>query len=465
MPLYKYQAVGNGLHTDHPIPDLPFVDDSHIPVGNPDQIEAIGRYPGASETWGREDSLGDSGWIAFTTDPLCHDLAWCVRWHPDHGRSVMLYRDEDAASAYTVYAVGERHALLFRAGGYWWDGATWYRPSQVWDGPHEQYHRRKVPAAATVTAAALLAGGGRAESGRIFTVEEIGDGKTLDGRWLDHLALWAQECGSRDSLVDSVVSLSAPELGADQMVTAAEMASIGGIAASTLRAYIARAEADIPLAQADVSGHSVWSRPVAEDWAEQRRRSAEGVTEALSTGDPEDPGPPGVTDIRRMFGRLFRARLWESPSIRKRWALRWRTESAVGELADGLSRDVAASLSRIVPLDLLPDTITHAFIDEFTAGMDTERLSSRDAEDWVYFGIVPSVAALLGWLVRHAPTHAQYAIQGIIGEAERRIQIPPRISERSIKTALSLDGDIDEGTLNDFLARVFTPEADTHNGD
>ena len=29
-------------------------------------------------------------------------------------------------------------ALLFRAGGYWWDGATWYRPGQVWDGAADE---------------------------------------------------------------------------------------------------------------------------------------------------------------------------------------------------------------------------------------------------------------------------------------------------------------------------------------
>ncbi|MGH3827772.1 MAG: hypothetical protein ACRDQX_11460, partial [Pseudonocardiaceae bacterium] len=47
-------------------------------------------------------------------------------------------------------------ALLFRSGGYWWDGTTWYRPSQVWDGASEEYVARPVPAATTVTATDLL---------------------------------------------------------------------------------------------------------------------------------------------------------------------------------------------------------------------------------------------------------------------------------------------------------------------
>lgn len=44
-------------------------------------IEAIGRQRGTN-TWGREDLCrGDAGWVAFTTDPMRHDLAWVVRSH------------------------------------------------------------------------------------------------------------------------------------------------------------------------------------------------------------------------------------------------------------------------------------------------------------------------------------------------------------------------------------------------
>src|SRR5215472_17844507 len=90
VPLYSYRAVANGLRTDHPIPDLPFVDDSHIPVEDPAGIEATGRRHGG-QTWGRQDrNRRAGGWLAFTTDPLRHDRAWCVRWHPDHGRAVVL---------------------------------------------------------------------------------------------------------------------------------------------------------------------------------------------------------------------------------------------------------------------------------------------------------------------------------------------------------------------------------------
>ncbi|KUM77052.1 hypothetical protein AQI70_14030 [Streptomyces curacoi] len=68
-----------------------------------------------------------SGWRALTTDPLRDEFAWCVRYHPDHGRTVLLVRDEDASEHHIEWHGG---SLLFRSGGYWWDGATWYGPAR-----------------------------------------------------------------------------------------------------------------------------------------------------------------------------------------------------------------------------------------------------------------------------------------------------------------------------------------------
>lgn len=51
------------------------------------------------------------------------------------------------------------------------------------------------------------------------------------------------------------------------------VAEIAEIAASTLRAYISWEENDVPQPQATLNGRSAWTRPVAEEWAEQRRRS------------------------------------------------------------------------------------------------------------------------------------------------------------------------------------------------
>src|ERR1035441_2281390 len=76
MPLYTFRAIANGLHTDHPVPDLPFVDDSHIPVEDPEAVEATGRHSG-TDMWGRFDPVrrfGGGG--AVTTDPGRPDPGW-----------------------------------------------------------------------------------------------------------------------------------------------------------------------------------------------------------------------------------------------------------------------------------------------------------------------------------------------------------------------------------------------------
>lgn len=466
LSLYTYRAVGNGLRTDHPIPDLPFVDDSHIPLDDPAAIEALGRHEGG-ETWGREDQLRRfGGWVAFTTDPLRHDLAWCVRWHPDHGRSVVLYRDDEAASAYMAF---QDAALLYRVGGYWWDGTTWYRPVQVWDGASEEYYRRPAAAAATVTAEALLeADDGDPARGRVLKVSEVDPDAPAPGRWLDDLAHWAHYRNGGRSLGDCVVSLTAPELTAGQLVGAAEMARIGGIAASTLRAYMARGEADVPLPQAMLSGRSAWSQPVAEDWAQQRQRSADGVTAAISTEYAGTSIPPGVAEIWQRFTRTFFAYLWSRPAVRRRWAQRWRTEKAVHDIAEGLGWEAAATTGSLIPAYDLGTTVRHAVLDEFATGQQlhhqtgdkTLRLAdSTDQDDAVFFGIAPPVTHILDWLIRHHPDSARHTIGDIIGEAERRLGIPREVSEQSLGTALALDSKLDETTREEFLSRVLSPDA------
>ena len=107
MILSSERPIANGLRTDHPIPELPFVDDRHIPIEDRHAVEAVGRGAGEG-MWGREDPTSDGGWEAFTTDPQRHDVAWVVRFHPDFGTSVVLYRDEDVSSRHLAL----REALL-----------------------------------------------------------------------------------------------------------------------------------------------------------------------------------------------------------------------------------------------------------------------------------------------------------------------------------------------------------------
>lgn len=436
--------IANGLGTDHPIPDLPFVDDSHIPLDDPYAIEAVGRHAG-TDMWGREDRCSDGGWVAFTTDPIRHDLGWCVRWHPEHGRTVALFRDDDAITAHQAWS---DTALLHRAGGYWWDGTGWYRPSQLYDPAALQYLRKKVPAAVTVSAADLLQAGTDPTAADVLTVADVDPDAPPRGRWADHLALWAaRHDNRRRPLTDCVVQVSAPELAGDQLVTVAELAQIAGISASTLRAYLSRDEADVPPPQVMVSGRAMWSRPVAEDWAELRRTSSEGLEASLAVDVLGSGKAPGVADLYQRFARSFFYRLWEG-GRRKRWALRWRTKEAVQEIAQSLSWEVAASLPRIVPLPDLGVTLEHAILHELIA--DHAKTPGQPC-----YGITPAVERMLAWLVRHDLDQAATVMQHIVGAAEGQ-GIPREVTIRTLSTALHLDRKITDPTgLNDYLDRVF----------
>jgi hypothetical protein len=115
----------------------------------------------------------------------------------------------------------------------------------------------------TVTAEDLLPGGDPSK-GRVLSITELdahGHASASD-RWRDDLALWASH---RDTagLADSLVTLTAPELTGDQLVSIAEMAQIAGIEASTLQAYVSRGEGEVLPLQSTVHGRSAWVRPVA----------------------------------------------------------------------------------------------------------------------------------------------------------------------------------------------------------
>jgi len=86
------------------------------------------------------------------------------------------------------------------------------------------------------------------------------------GRWLDDLALWARRRDLNSELTGFVTGLVAPELTSTQMLGLAQMAEIAGVAASTLRAYFSRGEAEVPQPQAVIGGRSLWARPIAEEW-------------------------------------------------------------------------------------------------------------------------------------------------------------------------------------------------------
>ncbi|MEU3189525.1 hypothetical protein ABZ686_02520 [Streptomyces sp. NPDC006992] len=446
------RPVANGLRTDHPIEGLPFVDDSLLDLDDPAAIEAIGRKV-SDDMWGRFDhNRRSGGWMAFTTHPVRRDLAWSVRHHPEHGTSVLLMRDADASPMHMQWW---SKALLWRSGGYWWDGATWYRPAQIWDAASEEYVRRPVTAATTLTASDVLDRFSTVKEARVLDVTEVDTDAAAPERWDDHLILWSQHRseGARP-LTQCVVSLTAPELTGDRLIGVPEMAKLGGISASTLRAYLARGEGGVPQPQASRSGRNLWARPVGEDWAEARRRSPGSAAEALAANE-HSALPSGLSDLRQRFTGLFRMTLWDRPERRKRWALRYRTADQVTQVASELGLVVADSIDDILPTDALATTIRHALLDEIATGIDLD----GDEEDPVFFGITQDVAKMLDWLIRHHPDRAQHVIGETIGDAERRWEKVPRSAlAQSLRTALALDGQLDEDVYRDYLDRVLPPE-------
>jgi predicted DNA-binding transcriptional regulator AlpA len=455
--LSHVRPLANGASTDHPAPGLPFVDDSHIPIEEgPEAIEAVGRHQGEG-MWGRYDPNHRSGgWHAFTTDPLNHALGWSVRFHPEHGRTVLLLHDLETSDLHSQWS-GDQ--LLFRAGGYWWDGTTWYRPGQVWDPVEERYERRKARAAMTVSAADML--DGRADATRAF----LGKVTTFDAdapspeNWADHLALWAKLHQERDGalpLEQCVVDLASPELSGSQLLGVPEMAELGGITASTLRAYISRGNSEVPQPQATVGGRDQWARAVADDWVEARQRSYEGVRATMTAGD-RDNLSPGAAEVRDHFADDFRSLLWDRPDVRKRWVLRSRNEDSVREVADALAWDVAVSLDRILPTDLLGPTLRGAILHDFAeaVGLNGKTKGSKDGRQRLY--LLRPVAKMLDWFIRHHPESAHAYIGDITREAHDRWQIPAQETLYTLRQAVALDGKLSEEAREAFFALLAPP--------
>lgn len=446
------QPVANGIRTDHPIPGLPFVDDSHIPIDDPDAVEALGRHDG-TDMWGRCDTEKRTGqWAAYTTDPKNHAFAWLVRYHPEHGRSVTLYRDGDGSSAYQEW-FGDR-ALLSRLGGYWWDGQTWYRPRQVLDWATERYARRPVRQPMVITAADLLDGGGKATLGTVGKIVHFEPVPAVPAQqWRHDLAVWALRRRTRSDALPPercVVTLNAPELAEGSLLGVEEFAAEAGIAASTLRAYLSRDEADLPLPQSIDGNRKRWAAPVVRDWVEQRRRDTSTVATVL-TGDAEDTLPPG---LRRLWTRLTKVLfrdLWGDPASRRRWSRPHRTEQAVQSVAEQAGWIAALHLDSTVPFDDVAWVIERAVLDEL--GEDRDIIAG-----WIFLS--PAIGKVLGWFIEHKPSSVPALFGSIVREAERRHGISPAVTGKSLKRVVRMDGKVegDPEHVRAFLDASLPPD-------
>ncbi|MCX4451568.1 hypothetical protein [Streptomyces sp. NBC_01789] len=444
------------------MPGLPFVDDSHIPLDEgPEAIEAVGRHQGEG-MWGRFDrNRSTGGWHAFTTDPLNHDLGWSVRYHPDHGRTVLLMRDNDMSTLHSQWGGAQ---LLFRAGGYWWDGTTWYRPGQVWDPVEQDYERRKARAAVTVNAVDMLDRRADPKRAHLGTVPDFDASAPPPENWSDHLALWAAHRQNMDEalpLERCVVDLASPELSGPQLLGVPEMAELGGITASTLRAYISRSNSEVPQPQATVSGRDQWARAVADDWVEARSRSRDGVRATMSAGDP-DHLSQGAAEVRDHFADDFQNLLWDRPDVRKRWILRARNENSVREVSDLLAWNVAVSLDRILPAHLLGPAVEAAVLHNFAEAIDLNKTvkahgKDRPEKNWWHLYLTTPIAKALDWFIRHHPETAHHYIGEITHEAHTRWEIPAEATLRTLKQALALDGKLTDEERDTFFALLAPP--------
>ncbi|MFE0373747.1 hypothetical protein [Streptomyces tendae] len=383
----SHRLLANGASTDHPVPGLPFVDDTHLTADPP---------PGA-------------GAARPTPDPQRAGFAWIVRAHPQMGRTVLLYGTGPDGTGPWDWQPGQ--PLVSRAGGYWWDGTRWLRPPQLWDEDAGAFEEQPVAGAATITAADLLddplADPVRGHLHQASTL--TGQSEAVDAaQWLHDLALWAARrttAADRLPLQSCVVTLTAPELAGDRLIGTPALAAAASISASALRAYISRGQGAVPEPQAMVGNRPMWSRPVAENWAAHRRRPA---ASRWPTRRDRPALPAHAEQLRRRLDPVLFSGLWDDPERRARWVLRHRTADSVREVAADLAHLAADRLHNTLPAQALAEVITRAALADFAAGS----------------GRSPAVQQLLGWLAHHQPHTAEETVAAITDQAALQFGIP-----------------------------------------
>ncbi|MFE6166231.1 hypothetical protein ACFQ7F_45930, partial [Streptomyces sp. NPDC056486] len=323
---------------------------------------------------------------------------------------------------------------------------------------------RKARMAVTVSAADML--DGRADPAKAY----VGKVATFDPdtarpeNWLDHLALWASHHQEQENALDlerCVVDLSSPELTAAQLLGAPEMAELGGITASTLRAYISRGNNEVPLPQATVGGRDQWARAVGQDWAEARQRSYEGVGAAMSAGD-RDSLSPGAAEVRDRFATNFQHSLFDRPDVRKRWVLRHRNKESVTEVANELAWSVAVSLDRIIPTQPLGHVVEAAVMHDWQECLDmfADDEEAEGPGKWWHLNLMVPTGKMLDWYVRYFPGEAYASIGNIQRQAHTTWGVPKADTLRALRSALSLDGELSDQQRETYFA-LLEPHEDT----
>lgn len=371
--------VANGVRSDHPVPNLPFVDDSHLPIHDGEAIEAQGR-PESGQGWGRHDrdSSDKRRWTAFTDDQFNPNFAWAVRNDPDYGRTVLLYANADAV---IMHEHGPRPGdrFLYRAGGYWWDGTTWYRPPAMFDRALERAVVVPVPDAVSITAAEYLAAHpGNAKKAKFTDITTFTPRMVDDDQWRHDLAYWAA-CRPADArpLTECIVDVSAPELQPDALVSKSAAAREIGLSPDEINEAInahggGRAERfPFPQAYTPRTRSPRWSKPVLREWAWERQRA-----------NPE----PVVAHLRRGNERLDPDELIYTITYAVLWQMR-QTYEPDKPFACALGLPLERAIGRVVTeqpqfAEALFGNIVDKAREELKLPDDTIERTLRDAVHW-----------------------------------------------------------------------------------
>lgn len=290
--------IANGIRTDHPVPGLPFVDDSLLDLTNPSAIEAIGRRTN-HDMWGRTDlyRMVPDAWRAFTTDPTNTDYAWVVIHHPDNGNSVLLFHDDDAVAAYSYrdFDNGGTIPLIVRAGGYWSDGEEWRRPTSMIDPVTNErtWDEPRTAVASTARDAMDLFLRGPGGDGRMYTLDDIVQERASKedfSTWVDQsFPAWVHRRPEHALPLDRcVIGIEARELHSMEVLDNSQAAARAGVETSTWRAYVSRGTAPEPnlLTGSPARAKAHWAVPVVDAWIARRdREESERVASQGEIGD------------------------------------------------------------------------------------------------------------------------------------------------------------------------------------
>ncbi|MFG3134252.1 hypothetical protein ACGFZU_42030 [Streptomyces tendae] len=456
------QPVANGLRTDHPVPGLPFINDERLLLDNPDAIERTGRNQGEG-LWGRTDRLRDGGWVAFTTETKNRDYAWAVHQHPEHGRTVLLIRDEDMSSLHHDWMYG-RNGFLYRHGGYWWDGTRWYRPQQIIDRAYEGYEARAVADAVTLTAIDVLARPATSHTARVAKIADFTASDEPLPHWREHLALWAahRTPGSRP-LDQCTVDLQAPELDPAHLVDRAGLAQIAELEPDDLP-HPKYGRTDLPPPQDETAEGPRWSRPVARDWAEQHRRTngPEKLLSATTAFGTEQP--QGLVDDHNRLTKIIadsledteeskKNRLFTRPSSTRREEqaahMAWWPAVAINDGTDGF-----------IPLDAVRTTIIEAVL----GGLAQDAKDLDESKDVSLGDIRKDVVRLIDWYILREPRLTPALFGEICLDARVRLGLDPKDVGDLLRRSLHLDSGLDRQTLSALLDLALPPSAQSPEG-